>query len=178
MIAFEVLVNGKKLCTAGVGEKGVLNASILGPKSPRLRVGGLCNEEHVVWISPRPAAHELKAGDEVTIRVVETDVADEPTDRYVSRTRAEREAEVKEHLEKARALLPESIDPESYHEHLSQNHLMGAMDVLEKIGESSSADAEFWKELSRAAHRQSSYEDSGRYIKRWKALESAQSNQE
>ncbi len=179
MIAFELSVNGEKLCTAGVGDKGILNAIIGGPNPLHLRVGGLSKEKHLQWITPRPKTFELKAGDEITIRIVETDVVDEPASYSVSPTRAEREDGIKEHLEKARALLPKSVDLESYHERLSQDHFMGAMDVLEKLGEESGASAEFWEELINAAHAQTAYEDRNRYMKKRRAMEDeAQTEQE
>ena len=56
MIAYEVWVNDKKICVAGVGESGVLNAVLTWggkpgrpPQNPNLHVGGLVNDEHVRW---------------------------------------------------------------------------------------------------------------------------------
>ena len=88
MIAFEVHLNGKKLCTAGLGELGVLT-SIVSWRGPqplkdgtvppgaelRLEVGGLSApaEEHVRW-----AQRDLRIGDEVRISVIEAGVADPP----------------------------------------------------------------------------------------------------
>ena len=178
MIAFEVLVNGEKLCTAGVGDKGVLTANIVGPKSPRLRVGGLHNEEHVLWISHRPMALELKVGDEVTVRIVETEVVDEPIQRYASQTRAEREDKVQGHLERASDLLPTTVDLREYRESFAQRNWLIAMDALESMGNASGAGAEFWKALCDAAHSQMAYEDRDRHIKKWKALEAAESKKE
>lgn len=90
MIAFEIHVNGKRICTAGIGEPGVLSAILNWVGSePRkgtrkadefasIRVGGLVSstEEHVTW-----ARRDLRPGDEVVIRVVETDHADRPNQR-------------------------------------------------------------------------------------------------
>lgn len=175
MIAFEVSVNGDKKCTAGVGAKDGLNVIISGPRLPDLHVGGLSGEEHLRWLKP---GFELKVGDEVTVRVVETDVVDEPVDRHVSQTRAQNEQKIIDFLQKARALLPvpirasKSANLQILDERMAQNHFMGAMDVLEKLGEESSASGEFWKELSNAAHEQTAYEDRDRYTKKRRAMKS------
>ncbi|HEY1755824.1 MAG TPA: hypothetical protein VGG72_10540 [Bryobacteraceae bacterium] len=57
MRAFRVSLNGKRICVAGVGEHGVLNASVdyvgngQGDGRLSLRVGGLSipSEEHATW---------------------------------------------------------------------------------------------------------------------------------
>jgi hypothetical protein len=84
MRAFEVHLNGKRLCLAGVGEDGVLTAivdHVARPKasSLNLRVGGLVSPigKHVIWRNRR-----LKVGDEVLVKIVETDSADRPRKRY------------------------------------------------------------------------------------------------
>lgn len=79
MICFEVWVNGEKICLAGVGESGVLNSIVTwGGRQwikTDLHVGGLVNDEHVRWTEKE---HILEVGDEVTIKIVEADTADEP----------------------------------------------------------------------------------------------------
>lgn len=103
MIAFEVSLNGKRVCTAGADDLGVLSAIIsacgkLGKKAVPFRpnqiwemhysIGGLTSRSdpkkdvHVRWKSVAP----LKVGDIVQVRVVET----EKVDRAKSRTRAEK----------------------------------------------------------------------------------------
>jgi hypothetical protein len=80
--AFEVFVNGRRVCMAGVGPDGVLSAILDwvggGPRHPAegsfdLHVGGLDSrtDEHVDWSVP-----EVGVGDEVTIRIVETEDID------------------------------------------------------------------------------------------------------
>jgi hypothetical protein len=90
MIAFEVHLNGKKICTAGVGNVGVVTTSLAwrgpqpyqkgGPSIAeylRLDVGGLANSgEHLRWLD-----RKLKQGDVVSIKVVEVDSADKPRER-------------------------------------------------------------------------------------------------
>jgi hypothetical protein len=77
MIAYEILVNGHRVCTAGAS--GVLDATVVwtpGPGShPRLMVGGMDKgeSEHLNWPSMT-----LGIGDEVTIRIVSTDNIDPP----------------------------------------------------------------------------------------------------
>jgi hypothetical protein len=102
MIAFEVSLNGKRICIAGADDLGVLSAIIsacgkLGKKTVPARpdetsgnvhysIGGLTSRRdpkknvHVRWKSVAP----LKIGDVVQVRVVET----ERVDRAKSRIRA------------------------------------------------------------------------------------------
>lgn len=83
MRAFEVHLNGKRLCVAGIGDSGVLNAmidhvSIRDRNECYLRVGGLISpvHEHVRWNGKR-----LKTGDEVRVRIIEATSVDTPDDR-------------------------------------------------------------------------------------------------
>jgi hypothetical protein len=91
MRTFEVLLNGKKLCTAGVGDDGVLTAIVssvhrrgeaasredsgAGKVGLRLDVGGLITStaEQVRWQSRR-----LHVGDEIRIRIGEAALASKP----------------------------------------------------------------------------------------------------
>lgn len=86
MIAFEVSVNGKKKCTAGVQGYGVLSACITwvnrehaGPRVKRtelcLGVAGLGSksETDLEWLS-----RKLHLQDEVTIRIVDAPKVDVP----------------------------------------------------------------------------------------------------
>jgi hypothetical protein len=87
MKAFHILVNGKPCCTAGIGLMGVLHVIVNWVRrkgEPRegefdLSVGGLdiTSEEHVRWSAPR-----IGVGDEITIRVVESDQINTPARRY------------------------------------------------------------------------------------------------
>jgi hypothetical protein len=84
MRAFEVALNGKKLCLAGIGDDGVLTTIVSwvtrgGKGDSFLRVGGLITpvNEHVAWTEHKP----LRVGDQVKIRVVEKSVVDEPAHR-------------------------------------------------------------------------------------------------
>ncbi|HYN09876.1 MAG TPA: hypothetical protein VES67_21005 [Vicinamibacterales bacterium] len=90
MTVFDVYVNDRKICRAGVGRDGVLDAivswvKLIGPaarqarrlKSPleetRLHVGGLRDGSHRKWPVP-----ELKIGDRVTIQVLRAEAFDPP----------------------------------------------------------------------------------------------------
>src|SRR6476660_3386964 len=92
MRTFEVLLNGKKLCTAGVGDDGVLTAIVssvhrrgeaalsredsgAGKDGLRLDVGGLITStaEQVRWQNRR-----LHMGDEIRIRIGEAALASKP----------------------------------------------------------------------------------------------------
>lgn len=86
MKAFLVQLNGEHLCTAGVGDDGVLSAIIAWRVSghPRLSIGELefaiggidkTNAERLKWAVPKP-----NVGDEIVIKIIETDqIAPEPT---------------------------------------------------------------------------------------------------
>ena len=104
MIAFEVSLNGKRVCTAGADDFGVLSAIIaatgrLGKKTVPARagqkgseiyysIGGLTSRKdpekdvHVHWKSCAP----LRLGDVVQVKVIET----EKVDRAKSKTKRTR----------------------------------------------------------------------------------------
>jgi hypothetical protein len=94
MIAFEVFLNGNKVCTAGVGDLGVLTAMLTWvrregknteSKESRnveeeltLNVGGFVSSknEHVRWTDDK-----LTVGDEVCIRIINLESVDPPSVR-------------------------------------------------------------------------------------------------
>lgn len=90
MRAFEVHLNNARLCTAGIGNDGVL-AIILRCVSGRdrlkgrdrddmgLDIGGVVGppKEYVRWRNVR-----LKVGDEVRVKVIKTELVDKPRKRY------------------------------------------------------------------------------------------------
>jgi hypothetical protein len=77
MVGFEVLVNGKRLYTIGIGDFGIKSASVMharvqtnaGPIVDELFVHGQGNG--LVW-----DREFVKLGDEITIRIIETDSFD------------------------------------------------------------------------------------------------------
>ena len=85
MIAFEVFINGHRICLAGVGNDGVLNAIVNWVGRPNsdeeiyLHVGGLdcITDEHVRWNVP-----SIGVGAEILVKVVEADSAEPPDQRY------------------------------------------------------------------------------------------------
>ncbi|HEX3820551.1 MAG TPA: hypothetical protein VHW45_09470 [Candidatus Sulfotelmatobacter sp.] len=84
MRAFEVSLNGEKLCLAGIGDDGVLTAIVnwvSGKKAADmfLEVGGLLSlvDEHVSWLNQKP----LHVGDEIQVKIIEADSVDSPTRR-------------------------------------------------------------------------------------------------
>jgi len=96
MKALLVLVNGERLCLAGVGKDGVLNAGVTWVGGKRLEgrgkitqrlelmVGGLnsITREHLRWHSPK----RLKVGDEITIKVVSAKSVDSETYKFKPKT--------------------------------------------------------------------------------------------
>jgi hypothetical protein len=88
MKAFQVHVNGRKLCTAGFRERDVVLSAIVsylsgcGGESDELflTVGGLISRkrEHVRWIKHRM----LRTGDEIRLKIIDTKSADSPRERH------------------------------------------------------------------------------------------------
>lgn len=98
MICFEAYINGKKVCLAGIGTSGVLTAILSWVNRERFeddekydaktnrveelffRVGGVNHHGNdtvrLNWMQEQ----ELKAGDEVRIRIVEQERCDPPID--------------------------------------------------------------------------------------------------
>ena len=85
MRAFQIVLNGKRICVAGIPRDCVLSTTITyvpirKRKETRLYVGGLevGKNEHVFWEEAT-----LRAGDEVRIKIVETKSVDAPLRRYL-----------------------------------------------------------------------------------------------
>ena len=105
MVGFEITLNGQRLCTAAAGETGVLTAAVTWvyreapgvsePSELRLEVGGLSQDSHLRWPAPRL----LNVGDEVNIRIVETNEADPPA-RIEREDRAFVESEERKYYER------------------------------------------------------------------------------
>jgi hypothetical protein len=75
MRAFQIFLNGKKLCVVGIGNDGVLSTTITHvpfrrSRETRLYVGGLVlpQNEHVWWKKAL-----LRVGDEVRLKVVDAE---------------------------------------------------------------------------------------------------------
>jgi hypothetical protein len=101
MIAFEVAVNGERLCTAGVGDEGVLTVMLTFVGSRQeldLDIGGLARDTNLKWLVPRLP----QVGDQILVRIVETEQPDEPSTREPGvRSFAEaQEREYYEHLKR------------------------------------------------------------------------------
>ena len=80
MRAFDVSLNGEKLCLAGIAENGALSViiSMVNHIPADLSVTasiGLKGESAVLkWVD-----QEIKVGDQITVKLVTTDDADQPT---------------------------------------------------------------------------------------------------
>lgn len=91
MRTFAVSINGKHLCTAGIGAEGVLISSVTWSGSNgnghfHMHVGGLdtTSNQHIEW-----QKKEIGVGDEIVTRIIESEVVDPPVS---SRSKAEIEA--------------------------------------------------------------------------------------
>jgi hypothetical protein len=98
MTAFEILVNGKRLCVAGTLTADVVSIAVNwvrrvsehAPDRIQFHVGGLIADrphEHFGWNTPR-----IGVGDEVTIRIVEVDACDTPEFVYEPARRSDSQA--------------------------------------------------------------------------------------
>jgi hypothetical protein len=99
MIAFEIAIDGEKVCTAGVSPSGVTSATANWVRRPArdptsgepisgafeeeltLEVGGLMHDPdgaavHLTWLR-----QPLKPGQRITVAVIETESADPPQSR-------------------------------------------------------------------------------------------------
>ncbi|MEP6847561.1 MAG: hypothetical protein ABI999_01805 [Acidobacteriota bacterium] len=91
MICFEVFRNGEKLCRAGKRELLVLgsNISFVSGRDGRedelnIHVGGLYDDEVRGQVHPRWIERQmLDVGDEIIIRIIESETADEPVGEQV-----------------------------------------------------------------------------------------------
>ena len=93
MFAFDVLINGERVLTAGTEDWGLIHAEVMADRSRgpngedifELNVSGISDQaaegmkEHVRW-----GRRRLTVGDEVTFRLVETSDSDAPIKRYRS----------------------------------------------------------------------------------------------
>ena len=90
MIAFEIKINGEKVLLAGIEDWDLIHANILARREAEtndydLKIGGLPIQtekdklEHVRW-----ADIKLNLNDEITIKIVEIESADNPIKRYRS----------------------------------------------------------------------------------------------
>jgi hypothetical protein len=117
MIALSVVLNGKQLCIAGAEDLAVLSAHVtaggkLGTLSKDIRgeppdlyihVGGLTgrtsgDDEHYRWAERT----DLKIGDEITIRLLETQEVDDPCEKQLQ-DRQRHEEKHREDYEDAKA---------------------------------------------------------------------------
>jgi|HubBroStandDraft_6_1064221.scaffolds.fasta_scaffold103713_3 hypothetical protein len=105
MRAFELYLNDKRLCLAGIGHDGVLTAIVNhvvghGHNEMFLDIGGLDGEadEFVDW-----KHRSLKVGDEVRVKIVEAPSVDRPK----KRRRRDRREELKREKFHVRAMAKE-----------------------------------------------------------------------
>ena len=93
MRTFEVFLNKKRLCVAGIDADCVLSAIInyvsINRDRSHLTVGGLNaeNDEHVRWVN-----HPLRVGDEIRIRISKRARADKPGELFPRDRSKERES--------------------------------------------------------------------------------------
>lgn len=97
MRAFEVYLNGERLCLAGIGDDGVLNAMVDCIAKPpdqglELTVGGLISatREHVEWTN-----RHIAVGDQILVKIVDADRVDQPSKRHMRGLAAELTAQKK-----------------------------------------------------------------------------------
>lgn len=104
MRAFEVSLNGKRLCVAGVGDHGVVSTNVScvlreGDEDLFLDTGGISSAAHEIW---RWHFRKIKVGDTVQVAVIETAKADEPKEREPEQ--ADKAAQLRKEKELVRQL--------------------------------------------------------------------------
>jgi len=84
MLAFEILVNGKRLCLAGTDAHNVFSTIVSWGRRAddriNFHVGGIVSgdsHDHYEWTTPA-----IGIGDEVTIRIMDSEKCDEPDRTY------------------------------------------------------------------------------------------------
>jgi hypothetical protein len=84
MLAFEISINGKRLCIAGTGMASVVSTGVSWtrrePDTIRFNVGGIVAAnplEHFDWKTPR-----VGIGDEITVRLIDATIGDDPDEVY------------------------------------------------------------------------------------------------
>lgn len=94
MLCYEIYINGDVIARAGIDSIGTLTAilsyvienpehqRILGRSSSapqaQLNVSGYARGEHLLWVGGQTGRCAIKPGDEVMIRVIESDTIDTP----------------------------------------------------------------------------------------------------
>ena len=119
MVCFEVSLNGERVCLAGIGGAGVLMANlVLGAKAAppaegaegvddlALHTGGLRHDEGDVTAHVHWARQVVRVGDEITIRVVESEACDAP-DQVTTENPEERRARELDYYRRVKAALEE-----------------------------------------------------------------------
>lgn len=79
MLAFEITVNGKLICTAGIGPAQRVLATTLSwtyrePSRIAFHVGGISETDQQVDFK----VPDVAIGDEILIRIIDTDLVDQP----------------------------------------------------------------------------------------------------
>ena len=169
MIAFETYLNGEKLCVAGIGEDGTLfqnlicrkrrhptrSAETARARQTDLRVSALVNEEHLTWFDPQLT---VEIGDEIIVRIVDVERADEPTRRERSESRAERVHKVQAGLANVKSLLPSALVEGNFlaslrgcDELVAEGESEMAVKILANLGDLNGCAPEFWAALKDVA---------------------------
>jgi hypothetical protein len=100
MICFELYMNGCKMATTGISKFGVLHANLClvtaNPAKKRdqeldFSLGGLEENEYLKWYGK----DDLKAGDEITVRIIESQSFDVPIEKRWSDPELERKEKKK-----------------------------------------------------------------------------------
>lgn len=94
MQAFEVHLNGARVCVAGLDGDCVLSVMVdeisqQGSHDLFLGISGMISaiEEHVIWKGHMP----LKVGDEIAVKIIHTGTVDTPEKRYRTNSKEDEE---------------------------------------------------------------------------------------
>ena len=175
MKALEIWINGERKCVAGTGDD-VLNTIVDATRGPHLRVGGITEKDgedfYVDWLS-----EPLQIGDEVRVRLLETDEVDEPSQWKPVKTQAQKDDQVRTLLEWSRDSLPAPLvetAPSSLlmlNERLAQNNFVAAMEILGDMGKQNVVSVPFWESLGGVASLLTRYDSAATFRAQRVALE-------
>lgn len=164
MRAIEMWINGEKKFVAGTEDSGVHACLNYAPQGIDLSAFGSVTKGSdsffLHW-----GRQMLKVGDEVTLRLIETDEVDAPESEKRQETQAEKDENMRERLRSAHTLLSEADAPVPplFEQRLGENNFVEAMCVIGNAGESHGMNASFWQQLGRIAHTLQRYDESSHY---------------
>lgn len=141
-----------------------------------VHVGGLINRGsdsfHVLWVG-----EQLQVGDEVRLRLLETEVVDPPHTEERSKTQREKDDDVRTGLLSVRAMLPDELGESDlefvvvFEQRIEEESWSVAMRVLSEVGQRNIVAPPYWKNLAEVASQLQRYDEASQYRRKGAELE-------